>query len=352
MLPDLSISSADGGNCSLLNTPNLRDICIPEVKIVNHSASGTESGDICIPYSLTEMDSKQNEVHNRLLRWLSSRKIKVENQDGLSRFLHLLEPNDQDSMSQQGNMIALLSTDQSDLSESTPTHVMTFDQALDILPHQWSNSSTSYVFYRDDPRCIDGRCVILQRVQLTKSCFIQAAVMLQHCLMSRSKISAQAGAIIDMKVFIRDFSRSLEPFILNQGGLVSDVFKEIVVGDPGFFLKKINEIDARWLEIYGPGVLTFRFLNETLILGSSKSLVYAGNETGQFSGRHSVIIIGVRMEGNSRHFLVRNWSPDQQVVEIREDYLNASNGKAFFVKNQNLSVREGLPWNKKKYGQI
>ena len=44
---------------------------------------------------------------------------------------------------------------------------------------------------------------------------------------------------------------------------MSDVFKEIVVGDPGFLLKEIIQIDARWSEIYGPGVLTFRFLNET-----------------------------------------------------------------------------------------
>ena len=51
---------------------------------------------------------------------------------------------------------------------------------------------------------------------------------------------------------------------------MSDVFKEIVVGDPGLFLTEINRINARWLEFYGPGVLTFRFLNETLIFGSSK----------------------------------------------------------------------------------
>lgn len=58
------------------------------------------------------------------------------------------------------------------------------------------------------------------------------------------------------------------------------------------------------------------------------------------------------MEGNSRHFLVQNWWPDQQVVEIREDYAIASNGQAFFTKNQNLIVQESIPWTKKKYGQI
>ena len=30
----------------------------------------------------------------------------------------------------------------------------------------------------------------------------------------------------------------------------------------------------------------------------------------------------------------------------------ASNGQAFFIKNQNLIARESLPWTKKKYGQI
>ncbi len=133
---------------------------------------------------------------------------------------------------------------------------------------------------------------------------------------------------------------------------MSEVFKEIVLGDPEFYRAEFNQIDAQWLKSYGPGVLTFGVRNETLVFGSSESLTYSGIPTGHVGSFHSVLIIGVRMEGGLRHFLVQNWWPEQQAVEIREDYANASNGRAFFIKDQNLIVREGLPWTKKKYGQI
>ena len=66
------------------------------------------------------------------------------------------------------NLIALLSTDHEDLSETIPDSAITFDQAMEILPPKWSSSSTSYVFYRDDPGCINGDRVLLQRVQKAK----------------------------------------------------------------------------------------------------------------------------------------------------------------------------------------
>ena len=316
---------------------------------MNHTESGTEYRDICIPFGLVEMDSRRNEVYAHLRRWFSSRNIQVMDKNGVDRLLRLLERTDEDSMKQQRNMIALLSTDH---TGTVTADVMTFEQALEILPQQWSKSSTSYIFYRDDPGCIDGNCVFLQRVQLTKNCFIHAAAMLQYCLMSRSKRNAQTGAIIDIKVFIRDISRSLEPYIFDKGGKISEVFNEIVLGDPKFHWTEFKDIDAQWLKNYGPGVLTFGVRNETLVFGSNESLIYRGIPTGEIGSFHSVLIIGVRMERDSRLFLIQNWWPEQQVVEIREDYAIASNGKAFFIKDQDLIVREGLPWTKQKYGEI
>ncbi len=210
----------------------------------------------------------------------------------------------------------------------------------------------SYIFYRDDPGCIDGDCLIRQRYQKSGSCFIHTAIMLQYCLMSRSNKTRNAGAIVDMRVFVRDISSSVELFILNRGGKVPDIFKEIVHGDPKFHLIKIEEIDAELLKTYGPGLLTFNIFNETLVFGNNETLVYQGIPTGKITSCHSVLIIGVRMEGSSRQFLVQNWWSRQQVVVMSEDYVMASLGQAYFIKTQNLVVREGLPWTKKQFGQI
>jgi hypothetical protein len=228
---------------------------------------------------------------------------------------------------------------------------MRFEQAMNILPHQWSNSSMSYVFHRDDPGCIPGGCAFLQRLQKSNNCFIHTAIMLQYCLMSRSN-GAKAGAIIDAKVFIRDISSSLGLYLFNQGGKASDIFNEIVDGNHKFHQTHFDKIDAEWLKTHGPGILAFGIRNETLVFGSNENLVYKGTPLGHVGSLHSVLIIGVRMEGNSRYFLVQNWWTIQQVVEIREDYAIASLGRAFFITTRNLIVREGLPWTKKKYDQF
>ncbi len=48
-------------------------------------------------------------------------------------------------------------------------------------------------------------------------------------------------------------------------------------------------------------------------------------------------------------FFVQNWWEKQQFVEISLNYAYASSGKAYFIKTQNLTVREGLPWTKQLY---
>ncbi len=133
---------------------------------------------------------------------------------------------------------------------------------------------------------------------------------------------------------------------------MSDVINEIVHGSPEYQSTKFDKIDAEWMKTYGPGVLTFNILNETNVFGRNVTLVYQGIPTGNETQSHSVLIIGVRMEGSLRHFLVQNWWTQHQIVEIREDYATASGGKAYFIKAKNLVVREGIPWTKKTYGQF
>jgi hypothetical protein len=210
----------------------------------------------------------------------------------------------------------------------------------------------SYVFHRDDPGCLDGDCVFRRRVQKSGICFIYAAIMQQYCLTSRSSETRNAGAVVDMKVFNGDISSMLELYIFNQGGKVSDVINEIVHGDPELQFTEFNKIDAEWMKTYGPGVLTFKIMNQTNVFGRNISLVYQGTPTGDRGQSHSVPIIGVRMDGISRHSWVQNWWTQHQIVEIREDYATASDGKAYFIKAINLVVREGIPWTKRTYGQF
>ncbi len=89
------------------------------------------------------------------------------------------------------------------------------------------------------------------------------------------------GAIVDIKVFIRDLSTGLEPYILNRGGKVSDIFKELVNENPQYLVTPLNRIDAELLKTYGPGLFEFDLLNETLVFGMNETLVYKGIPTGQ-----------------------------------------------------------------------
>jgi hypothetical protein len=347
---DIFCFSSEKGDCFLSDTSDIG----PEI---NQSDSGRTG--ICIPqdntaarkyqdFRLDDLVSRKHEIHSRSYRWLRSRNISLCDEFGFDGLMSLLEPTDETSRKQQKNLMALLATDGTDLSDNIPPNVMKFEQAMKILPRQWSNSSLSYVFYRDDPGCTDGDCLLIQRVQRSGNCFIHAAIMLQYCLMSRSNKTINAGAIVDIRVFIRDISGSLEPYILNRGGQVSDVFKEIVQGDPELYPIALNEMDATFLKTYGPVVLTF----EMSIFGSHDNLVYKGIPAGHTNRFHSVLIIGIRMEGNSSLFLAQNWWTTQQIVEISREYASESMGKAYFIKDKALVIRNGLPWTKKKYGQL
>ncbi len=60
---------------------------------VDHSESGTGTGDIFIPF-MEDVASRQNEVHSCLLHWLISRNVEVRDNDGSGRLLPMLVPTD------------------------------------------------------------------------------------------------------------------------------------------------------------------------------------------------------------------------------------------------------------------
>jgi hypothetical protein len=102
-----------------------------------------------------------------------------------------------------------------------------------------------------------------------------------------------------------------------------------------------ENISRETFEKFGPGLLsTFEVYDEFL---DAHKLSYTDGPRGRFVGHHSMVVLGVRSEGESRIFLLQNWWRDKQFVEVSEDYISCMECSVFFVCTPQIFARDRLP---------
>jgi hypothetical protein len=254
------------------------------------------------------------------------------------------------------NRLERLLSDAEDLHfEDIPSDVISWDQALEIMP-KWKNVSNTYIFHRDDPDVRRrSEPVLLQRVHQEGLCHMLAPVVLHYYLTLKHSPAEEQPAVFNIAKFIRETYRgkTLAEHIAGRG-LQSHMFLSNIVG-LGQIVTYLdyNQVDSAMLRRHGPVLLSMftvcdDFGTEGRTIFSLDSCnasaaaldggpVYIGcdfveiegrlfyakgyQETDRCAGYHSMVIIGVRMEGASRRFLVQNWRRRHQFVEISQEYL-------------------------------
>ncbi len=56
-----------------------------------------------------------------------------------------------------------------------------------------------------------------------------------------------------------------------------------------------------------------------------------------------MVVLGIRMEGQSRMFLLQNWWRDKQFVEVSDEYLDFMDCSICFVATPQTFLRDCLP---------
>ena len=333
-------------------------------------AETTDFGPICIPeVNLTlaafmrfKFDGivTTNEISLRILRWLYARNVLAYSFERKKVLRYLVEPTCRPPelaevyKKYEAQMMKLISINRDDLFDNIPFYVMSFDRALQELPPQWSNRSDSFIFFRDDPDYTRNNAIVPQRVQTSEICFVHAAAMLQHFLLSKFSAAAAPGASLDIRHFLRHVSAHLERYLLDRGGAVVHVLAEILQRGSVVDRVPLDRIDEAWLRRFGPAALAdFDITDGDPALGQPDRLVYSGAPAGAPLGSHTMLVVGVRREGPgpgaTRRFLVQNWWPQHQLVDIGHDFAAASHATAFYVRTPQEAARAGLAWTAKRF---
>ena len=183
-----------------------------------------------------------------------------------------------------------------------------------------------------------------QRVQRSGLCYIHAPEVLQHYLVSMQN-KANAG-MINIAEMIRDTWNGVQltrHIFDNTGGNSHTMLTQILQPDSVLLTCTLKDYRL-FLEQYGPALVsTFVVRDEFLDVHGGKS--FGGTVSGLFKGHHAMVLIGVRIDQNTQQqwFLLQNWWPNMQFVEVSESYLESAGATVYFVKTPQSSIPTAFP---------
>jgi len=132
-------------------------------------------------------------------------------------------------------------------------------------------------------------------------------------------------------------AEQLEKHIFEDDGGPSDIMLKGILQPNSFVLGcGYDQVEAR-LRKYGP-LLVCRF--EVYDDFYNNNHIHHGPNVGtKFEGYHAMVLIGVRTDSKGNIFyLLQNWWPQKQFVEIDEPYLKICQPALFYVETPQNSI--------------
>ena len=228
-----------------------------------------------------------------------------------------------------------LFTPESDVvsKNSIPANVMSF--AAFLRYHSAWGGPDSYIFLEDDSW--KWRILPRQRVQESSLCYMHAPVVLQSYLISWNSRNAEIFPECEMLDIRRYILENFSPenlrdhIIRDEGGHSLDYLQSIL--EPGskvFHADSTDMISPELIKNFGPAlVYQFKVYEDFKLPGR---LSYLEKPSDEFIGRHSMVLIGVRTEGDRKVFLLQNWWRKKQFIEVSDTYLMACDARVAFVQ--------------------
>jgi hypothetical protein len=205
-------------------------------------------------------------------------------------------------------------------------------------------------FCQRHPSWRDERCVlfwnsypsiemVIRRQLSAGLCFMHAPVVLQHYLVSiKSGTSSSDRKMIDIASYIAQFRNgdALLQIVRDGDGGDSDTFlEEIYRSDPQFEPSRssINIRSKYWRETVEeiseqlkvrPALVSNFKVDETFSDSDSGTSFLDPDTFNQqlVKGRHAMLLIGSRVEGDQVIFLLQNWWAGRYLIEVSASYLS------------------------------
>jgi hypothetical protein len=194
----------------------------------------------------------------------------------------------------------------------------------------------------------------VQRMQRSGLCYMHAPVVVQHYLVSMH--TGADGGMINLASMIRDTwsGKELTDYIFNdRGGNSHSLLKQILV--PGSAtMASHSSLFADHLHQFGPALVSMfdvhdDFYNATCNNGGGS---FDGVVSGPRKGLHAMVLVGARTDANGkRWFLLQNWWPEMQFVEVSKSYLESSGATVYFVETPQPHIPKVFPQYKAAYAE-
>jgi hypothetical protein len=222
-------------------------------------------------------------------------------------------------------------------SNEIPERVQTFDEAMHTLQN-WKElgSDDIHVFHLHDEK-VQGRDVLVQRVQKSGLCYLHAPAVLSHYLVSRHNFTDPLPMInIALHVAGSFDGRALYEHIFSeQGGSSIRLLNTFLTPASIYQVWNIKDIEIRTFKLYGPALISgFEVYDDFM---TEDRLHYEGLPLGKILGFHAMVLIGMKTKP-VRTFLLQNWWQRKQFIWVTEEYLIATKPTIYFVITPQTSI--------------
>ena len=230
--------------------------------------------------------------------------------------------------------------------ETTPTRLkMEIDSVFDdfVTTHKEWKEKDSFVVFRDHQDLKGKSHALVERIQNSGLCYMHACVVVQHYLVAMN--NAKEVPMLNMAEYLKKFmpGESLYQHIWNdKGGDSFDFLKRILKKKPKsrniLHCSNMNDFDSMdvYLDSYGPGLVSGFAVAKDFI---STDWQHLGDyEVEQFEGRHAMVLVGYRVVGGKKRYLLQNWWKDKPYVEVDVDYLLSSDATIHFILEEQLEM--------------
>jgi len=206
-----------------------------------------------------------------------------------------------------------------------------FDDFVSKHP-EWG-PATSFVAFCDHELLKNKKHAYVERVQLSGLCYMHAPILLQHYLVTMC--SQDAIPMLDMAIFLRKHmsAKALYDHIWSNKVGNSTVFLDkILLQDP---VPVIHSLSPHYdlepsLHQYGPGLVS-GFKVETNF--NSNLWEHIGTRKIESSGRHAMVLVGIRKENDVPRYLLQNWWKKKPFVEVDAEYLVSCGAFIHFMES-------------------
>ena len=235
-----------------------------------------------------------------------------------------------------------------------------FDKFCERIP-VWKDGG-SYVFWRDHSNVKDKEGVLVVRVQNSGLCYMHAPAALQHYVVTMNS-GGTHHEMLNVAKFMKQYftSRQLFKHIVHcEGGHSVGFMRQIMqLGvldiESLYILQRGGLLTATAagihdaLQEYGVGLVSGFNVDATFHTSNLTSFVTEKYNSEEIKGKHAMVLVGSRKDGDQHIFLLQNWWRTRQLIEVSGEYLAQTGAQVVFVKKSVDQIPDEFPKNVASY---